>query len=101
MTSLIDIFGIDSADWMNNEARNCAIPDEFSPEEIGAIADQWFPTELGEIQYAKRLCKGCPVQTQCFQYAYEDSTILGIWGGTSTAQRIKLRNQKKAGDDAA
>lgn len=96
--NIIDIIGYDGADWMTNPNRNCAIPDEFTPQEAGAIADQWFPTEMGESRYAKRLCMDCPVARQCFLYAYNHPSIEGIWGGTTTGQRVKLRagKQRKA-----
>lgn len=88
----LDIFAINSPEWMDNPNRNCAIPEEFTPTETRAKSDMWFPTEKREEAYAKRLCHGCPVERQCFMYAFERPELEGVWGATSTGQREKLRN---------
>lgn len=79
------------ADWMTDPHRNCAIPTEFTPQEVGVIADQWFPTEAGEAKNATHLCRNCPVIRQCFLFAIQNPEVEGIWGGTTTGQRNKLR----------
>lgn len=38
------------------------------------------------------LCKTCPFRVECAQYAYERGEM-GIWGGTTTRQRSRWRNQ--------
>lgn len=96
----LDIFAIDSPDWMLNEDRNCAIPPEFTPLDAQQKSDLWFPTEKREEAYAKRLCTGCPTSRQCFAYAYERPELEGVWGGTSTGQRERLR-AKNGGNRAA
>ena len=47
------------------------------------------------LSRARAFCAGCPVQTECLDYAmtsYQDS---GIWGGLTASQRIKLRRRGK------
>lgn len=39
---------------------------------------------------AKALCKICPVQPQCLQYALETKQDWGIWGGTTVPERKRL-----------
>lgn len=87
----MSIFDVTTPDWMLHPGRNCAIPDEFEPPEIQHAADMWFPTEIGEARYAKRLCQDCPVQRQCFLYAYNAPELEGVWGGTTTFERNSLR----------
>lgn len=89
-----DIFNVNSPAWMDNEGRNCAIPEEFTADETRMKADMWFPTESHEAKYAKRLCLNCPVAHQCFMYAYERPELEGIWGGTTTGQRDNLRSKR-------
>jgi hypothetical protein len=66
--------------------------------EIGV--DLWFPPDnpggpkegcgvTGEkerIRRAKTICEGCPVATQCLEFAIEHDCS-GIWGGLDTAER--------------
>lgn len=88
-----DILNIPSPEWMHNPARNCAIPDEYDAKEQGAIADEWFPTDALEERDARRLCRDCPVARQCFLYAFERPELVGVWGGTTTTERQRLRKK--------
>lgn len=56
----------------------------------------FFPAnedEGAKQEEAKRLCSACPAQSQCFMKAME-MRYEGIWGGTSTAERQKLRKNR-------
>lgn len=59
-------------DWMRNAAcRHTATP------------DIWFPPSRGqtpETVRAKRICRDCPVQTRCNDYADALDIPFGIWG---------------------
>ena len=39
---------------------------------------------------AKNICARCPVQTPCLAYALQVGETLGIWGGTTEAERRQL-----------
>ncbi|WP_216361934.1 WhiB family transcriptional regulator, partial [Pseudonocardia sp. N23] len=78
-----------------NEARNWRAdalcvqvdPDLFFPEtDRGTAFDR-------QVTAAKRVCAGCPVRTQCLDYALR---VLpeGIAGGTTPAERNALRHQR-------
>lgn len=57
--------------------------------------DLFFP-EVGEVNTApKSVCRNCPEQITCLEYAL-DHEVMGIWGGTSNAERRKLRRLRKA-----
>ena len=62
-------------------------PDLFFPEtDRGTAFDR-------QVTAAKRVCAGCPVRTQCLDYALR---VLpeGIAGGTTPAERNALRRQR-------
>lgn len=44
---------------------------------------------------AVKLCKMCPVKTQCLEYALVNDETHGIWGGMSRRERVNI---KRAGN---
>lgn len=38
-------------------------------------------------QWAKRICRGCPVRAQCLQWALEQAEGSGVWGGLNSRER--------------
>lgn len=87
-TNLSDfINGADNASWMADGL--CVDADN---------PDAWFPHPKHEAAAAKKLCAGCPVRAKCAAFAVADSTLEGIWGGTTFGQRDWLR--RKARDAA-
>lgn len=79
------------ADWSwISSNRNCA----------GTNIDTFFPTgttgsAAAQIQEAKSVCRGCPVQTPCLEHALANGEV-GVWGGTTDDERRVLRRGKKA-----
>lgn len=45
---------------------------------------------------ARAICGRCLCRAECLAYALADPTLLGIWAGTTTAQRRKLRRRSAA-----
>ena len=45
---------------------------------------------IDEDEAALRMCRSCPVQPQCLEYAIE-TDAKGVWGGTTEAQREVYR----------
>lgn len=62
--------------------------------EVGG--DLFFPDSGGDPTDAKRVCRRCPVNTQCLDYALQFS-VLGVWGGTTECERRRMRRERKAG----
>jgi len=95
MTTLGDLFGADEAEWMTNPNRPCATghPDDwFQP-----AADMWGKDITRKHpDWAKTLCDGCPVATQCLTYALDNDEQWGVWGGTTANERAAIRKKKKA-----
>ena len=69
------------------------------PHEGGACAGQpeLVPVFFGETQalqeQAKGICFGCPVQFECLEGALQRREPYGVWGGTSPADRRRLRQK--------
>ena len=40
-----------------------------------------------QIEVAKAICEGCPVKEPCLDYAVAARETVGIWGGTTPAER--------------
>ena len=51
----------------------------------------FFPNKSDSDLPAKAVCSTCPVLEPCYQYAVGDPTLVGVWAGTSTSGRIRIR----------
>ena len=67
---------------------------DASPVPCEEHPDFFFPEDYPEARlravvtaFAKRMCKACPLQQECFSYAVESGQKHGIWGGTSPHER--------------
>lgn len=49
------------------------------------------PEKAERVAAAKRICAGCPVKTECLDYAMTNKEIYGVWGGTSEEERARMR----------
>ena len=50
----------------------------------------FFPRDGTGVEVARRICAGCPVRSSCLEYAMENHTDRGVWGGTSERHRRRL-----------
>jgi WhiB family transcriptional regulator, redox-sensing transcriptional regulator len=75
-------------DW-----RQHAVCPETDPE-------AFFPPEGGEapilVALAKRICRGCPVRTECLADALDNRIEFGIWGGMTGRERRALLRRSRA-----
>ena len=53
--------------------------------------DLFFPEHGGKPEPAIKICKKCNVQNECLTYALTFSTVFGVWGGTTEAQRRLIK----------
>jgi len=65
-------------------------------------ANLFFPVgttgnAVGQIEAAKDVCRRCPVQDACLQFAFETNQEAGIWGGKDEDERRRLRRVWRAG----
>ena len=57
----------------------------------------WFPPEGGSVAAGKAICAGCPVRTQCLDYAVAFGVHHGTFGGLSARERADVRRERRAG----
>lgn len=67
-------------------------PDSWMPDanckEVGP--DVMFPSDGTGVKVAQRVCAGCPVKTQCLEYALEARIEHGVWGQKSERERRRI-----------
>jgi len=51
----------------------------------------FFPSVGASSTKARAICSMCPVGEQCLAYALADNELSGVWGGTTTQERRRLR----------
>lgn len=55
--------------------------------------DIFFPDRGIPTREAKRVCRRCPVQGPCLEYALSNNEAFGVWGGLSERERRQLQRQ--------
>jgi WhiB family transcriptional regulator, redox-sensing transcriptional regulator len=59
-------------------------------------AEMFFPESEGRHglrrreEQAKRICRGCPVITECREHALQTPEVYGIWGAMTACERARL-----------
>jgi WhiB family transcriptional regulator, redox-sensing transcriptional regulator len=48
------------------------------------------PSRSREIAQGKRICRECPVQLQCLDWAVVNKEPVGVWGGLGVEERRAL-----------
>jgi WhiB family transcriptional regulator, redox-sensing transcriptional regulator len=67
-------------DWRHEAACLGCDPEVFFPS--GRTGSTWL-----ELQRAKAICRACPVQAHCLDWAVENEEQSGVWGGLSESER--------------
>lgn len=70
--------------WRSVAACRDTDPDLFFPVGTTGIA-------IEQIEAAKEVCRACPAQEPCLEFALATHQESGVWGGTSEEERRKLR----------
>ncbi len=86
MSALSTAIALATADyhWRNDALCRDTDPDLFFP--VGTTGNA-----LVQIEQAKAVCRQCPAQEPCLEFALSTNQDSGIWGGTSEEERRKLR----------
>src|SRR3954470_11846123 len=84
----------DDQDW--RFYSRCA-NDPKIQSELSERIDRFHDYEEGNLEWAKKYCRGCPVRTPCLNWALElhktgnsFSRPKGIWGGTTQKERAHI-----------
>jgi WhiB family redox-sensing transcriptional regulator len=60
-------------------------------------ADLWFSDVPAEIDHARRLCVGCPLQRECLRGALARAETCGVWGGELFLGGLPVPSPKRNG----
>lgn len=71
-------------------------PDDWRARALCAQTDPevFYPEKGGSTREAKAICRACPVQQGCLEYALDSEERFGIWGGKSERERRKIRKDR-------
>jgi WhiB family redox-sensing transcriptional regulator len=60
-------------------------------------AELWFAESPTDVEHAKSLCQGCPVQAMCLDGALERREPWGVWGGELFLQGVVIPRKRPRG----
>ena len=87
-TSIVDATW-NNLDWRLRSACTDVDTNLFFP--VGLTGDAIDQTNL-----AKAICRECPVQTQCLEFALRTMQDYGVWGGRTEDERRAIRRSRRA-----
>jgi WhiB family transcriptional regulator, redox-sensing transcriptional regulator len=61
----------------------------------GADPTEFFPSDGLGVEYAQRICAGCPVRVECLEYALVHRIEHGVWGGASERERRRILRRRR------
>jgi len=53
--------------------------------------DSFFPDFGEDATVAKKVCRACPVRTECLLQAFATDEQWGVWGGLTDLERRRLK----------
>ncbi len=82
----------DMFDAARNQSLAARLSASAGPVAVGAVADDELPCRLvdpevffaerpADVEYAKSLCRDCPIRESCLAAALERREPWGVWGG--------------------
>jgi WhiB family transcriptional regulator, redox-sensing transcriptional regulator len=74
--------------WRAQASCRSTDPDLFFP--VGTTGPA-----VAQIEAAKAVCRTCPSQDPCLEFALESHQDSGIWGGTSEEERRAIRRRRR------
>jgi WhiB family redox-sensing transcriptional regulator len=61
----------------------------------GASPAEFFPSDGLGVESAQHVCQGCPVRTECLEYALLHRIEHGVWGGASERERRRILRRRR------
>ena len=74
-------------EWRGQASCRSADPDLFFP--VGTTGPA-----VSQIEAAKIVCRACPVQEPCLEFALATNQDSGVWGAASEEERRMMRKQR-------
>ncbi|MEM8620818.1 MAG: WhiB family transcriptional regulator [Actinomycetota bacterium] len=56
----------------------------------------FFPSDGVGVDRARKICRDCPVQERCLEYALGERIDHGVWGGCSERERRRILKRRRA-----
>jgi len=73
-------------DWRRDAACRDADPELFFPDSANRYV-------RAQVKTAKLICRGCPVNATCLNWALATDQQAGIWGGLTESERLRLHRR--------
>ena len=61
----------------------------------GADTREFFPSNGLGVEAAQQICGGCPVRSECLEYALMHRIEQGVWGGASERERRRILRRRR------
>jgi WhiB family redox-sensing transcriptional regulator len=74
--------------WREHAVCRDTDPDLFFPVGTTGLA-------VAHIAAAKAVCRTCPAQDPCLEFALQTNQQCGVWGGASEEERRIIRRQRR------
>jgi WhiB family redox-sensing transcriptional regulator len=71
-------------------------PDELLPCRVND-SELWFAESPADVEFAKALCRDCPVRDLCLNGALERREPWGVWGGELFLQGVVIPRKRPRG----
>jgi WhiB family transcriptional regulator, redox-sensing transcriptional regulator len=55
----------------------------------------FFPSDGVGVDKARKICRDCPVMSQCLEYALVERIDHGVWGGCSERERRRILKSRR------
>jgi WhiB family transcriptional regulator, redox-sensing transcriptional regulator len=72
------------------------VPDELLPCRVND-SELWFAESPADVEFAKALCRDCPVRDLCLSGALERREPWGVWGGELFLQGVVIPRKRPRG----
>jgi WhiB family redox-sensing transcriptional regulator len=77
----------DAADQVNDDLLPCRVNN----------SELWFAESPADVEFAKVLCRDCPVRDLCLNGALERREPWGVWGGELFLQGVVIPRKRPRG----
>jgi WhiB family redox-sensing transcriptional regulator len=89
---VLGLADLDEDEWLEPDWRGFAWQDLSLCSQ--ADSEAWFPEKGGSTAYPKKVCRRCPVISECLEFALENDERFGVFGGLSVKERDRLKRDR-------